>query len=149
MAHVDEEKLDAWIDGALSGSEADAIRDHLKTCPACSEKARAFRALGDALEALPGTPVDAALARETLGAFRREIRGESLLAVFRENGTRLRRLALGAVAAGLLAGLLLGRAAAPLMMPGTENPPLVAMNGAAIGGSSDPYFSLLVMEENL
>ena len=149
MAHIVEETLDAWIDGTLSKSAADAVEDHLAECPACREKARELRLLCDALEALPGASGGEALAQATLDAWRREVRGESLLSLFRATGGLWQRLALGAVAAGLLVGLLLGRAAAPLMLPGNETRTLVALNDAGVGGAGDPYFQLLVMEEDL
>ncbi len=62
MAHVDDGKLNALLDGELDAAEATVIRGHLAGCPDCSrrlEEARRFLAgaaevLGDLEPPLPG-----------------------------------------------------------------------------------------------
>jgi anti-sigma factor RsiW len=43
--------LHDWIDGRLSGAEADAVAAHVASCPRCADSVAAFRATGDLLRA--------------------------------------------------------------------------------------------------
>lgn len=150
MTHCGEEKLGAWIDGTLDKSEAAAVAGHLEGCPACRRLASELRLLDDALENLPGAPEREELARNTMAAFRTERRKEGQPGRGGWNRSLRFRLALGAVAAGLLAGVFLGRSASSLMVPGPAEIPRFALNQSSRQGAyGDPYVQLLLMEEDL
>ncbi len=150
MTHLDEEKLGAWIDGALDDGEARGVEEHLRGCFECRRLESELRLFHEALGNLPGGGGRERAARETMAAWRGEVQGEERFQKWGERGFGWRRLVMGTVAAGLLLGLLLGHAASPLMMPGAGDGPLFAMgNGSVSVGSEDAYLQDFFMEEDL
>lgn len=52
-AHLDDDLLNAWLDGEATGTEADAIRDHLAVCERCQAELESLRAIKTMLADLP------------------------------------------------------------------------------------------------
>lgn len=48
------ETLAAWVAGACEASEADAVAEHVATCPECTAETARLRAVGDLLTVAPG-----------------------------------------------------------------------------------------------
>lgn len=99
-------KLNAYLDGELSGQMAARVREHLQACPRCAEEMDELRLVKRTLDAVPG----AALAPDFATRIRKQAEERQkartrLIPI----GLRLVRLP-AAIAATLLivAGLLLG-----------------------------------------
>lgn len=58
-------RIDAYHDGAMGEHEADWTAEHLLTCPACAERLRQIRAIGDVITSSPSDPMPA-MAKERL-----------------------------------------------------------------------------------
>lgn len=78
--HVDEERLNDWVDGLLEADEARVVETHVATCAACRDDADRLRALlaltaelPASIEPPPGTWESIAARTVDLGRARREI----------------------------------------------------------------------------
>lgn len=52
MTHLSDGELHGWLDGGVSGSEAESIRHHLETCPDCAARLEEARRLRDEAAAI-------------------------------------------------------------------------------------------------
>ena len=58
-------RVDAYHDDAMDRVEADRMVEHLLTCPACAERLRQIRAIGNVVASFPSGPMPA-VAKERL-----------------------------------------------------------------------------------
>ena len=101
-------RLDAWLDGELSGEMADSTMRHLEGCPACRLKAERLERIVAALDGLPPMAPPAGLSRKTLRAFRAGLEKPGVAQWWRGLTLSMRSAIFGATLAGLLFGALLG-----------------------------------------
>ncbi|MCG8473699.1 MAG: zf-HC2 domain-containing protein [Desulfobacterales bacterium] len=106
MNHPSENQLHAFVDNTLSPQTMAQTAHHLKICPACHEKVREIRELFAELHELPTLAPSSTLTRRIF-ASQQKARFGNLIPV------NLFKLLMGragitAVAAGLLAGIILG-----------------------------------------
>lgn len=99
--------LNAYLDGELPAGEAEKVKRHLETCPACCRQAEALRRIGSALDRLPPLTAPPGFYRKTLGAYRKGMATPSM-AEWWQNLTMVMRSAVcGAALAGLLCGAVM------------------------------------------
>jgi len=113
----DKEILVAYSSRALNGDDAELLKAHLQTCPACREFVRGQRAVWEALDGWEAAPVSADFDRRLLARIDRDVswwqrmRGRlGLLLVHRA-------LPVTAVAALLAAGVWLDLSSSPKVAP--------------------------------
>lgn len=115
-------RLEAWVDGELSVSEAEGITRHLETCPTCRRSAASLRRLASALDHLPPMTAPVTLSRRTLRAFRAGIERPGMAEWWRDLSLAMRSAVCGAALAGLLCGAVLGTSLVMLTPGGSSSP---------------------------
>ena len=108
MTQLDDEHLDAYLSGDLTGAERAATEDHLAACAACRRELAATRALVATFAAVPTAPLAVDLAPRVL----RRIGPEAQ--------RRRRRLVAAVLVAQLALTALLG---SWLILPRYDGPP--------------------------
>jgi predicted anti-sigma-YlaC factor YlaD len=116
--HELDERLDDYVDGTLSPAEADAVAEHLASCPSCREAERRTQRLLAHVAALPRS---VAPPRDLWPAIERAISGEGRFA----RGLAWRPGMMLAAAATVLLGIL--AAVAWRGTPGATGPQTVAI----------------------
>ena len=126
--HCDDVKkrMDAWIDGELAPEESQEIDRHLRGCSGCRREAEDLGQIVTALAELPTITAPSRLTRKTRRAFVSGLERPDLAQWWRELSLTMRGAVCGAVAAGLLFGVVLGTTLVP--------------SGAGVG--SNPYQTL-------
>ena len=109
MTHVTD-KIQSWLSGELAPEKAAALEQHLQVCPACAEEAAAARRLWTELEELAAVaPANSSRASVWPAVRARTVAaGDPGVPWFFGTGRLVRSsLAMAAVAAGLILGVLL------------------------------------------
>jgi anti-sigma factor RsiW len=57
MSHISEARLQAYLDGELSGPQGRRVIDHLDACKACQVRVQALQKLYDRIDSLPDEPL--------------------------------------------------------------------------------------------
>jgi anti-sigma factor RsiW len=100
-AHLDDERAQQLVDGALPPAEAARAAEHAAGCPGCAALVESYRALSLELDALPGPDLPDDFTASVLA--RVEDRERALA---RERRTAV--AVLGAIALGLVGALVVG-----------------------------------------
>ena len=106
--HDIRHRLHAWVDRELPTTQAQRIEHHLAQCPDCRQEAEGIKQIAALLDALPAVPAPAALARNTLMAFRAGLNAPTMGEWWRSLTLTMRGAVCGAALAGLLFGAVLG-----------------------------------------
>ena len=141
MEHLDDEKLNAWIENSLSENESKESDSHLESCTACRYKADELIALCDRIKNLPKCPAPKSIEKDILKTFRAGKRENSHL-TFSIPGY-------SAIMAGVLAGLLLGYLISPFLQTfSSTGQVLYTDNNMTIENGIDEHYLQHLLADN-
>lgn len=139
MEHLDDEKLNAWIENSLSDNERKKSDSHLESCTTCRDKVDEL--IVDRIKNLPKCPAPKSIEKNILKTFRAGKR-ENRHLTFSIPGY-------SAIMAGVLAGLLLGYLINPFLQAfSSTGQGIYTDNNMTIDNGADEHYLQHLLADN-
>ena len=146
-------RLNAYLDGELKPRRANAVREHLSTCPRCEAELDELRRLNEALGALPGMDAPLGFARRVRLAAESRSAGARLVVLDRLRPALAHAALVLVVLAGLWSGLAIGQAtsggapAAEQTVASDLDLPMDLLSAAPAGSLADVYLTMASVDQ--
>lgn len=115
-------RLNAFMDGELTPSEAKRITRHLDVCPICRRHASELREMTAALDRLSSLKAPSSLSRRTLKRYRIAMERPGMADWWQSLNLVMRSAVCGVALGGLLCGAVLGTSLVTLAPTGSAGP---------------------------